>query len=85
MCLFIRSCWRVAELKDGFNGPLASKEDMFIVLDSIPVVIMSMLLTVLHPKFWSQPAKAAGLVGGSTGNYNGVTADMPIYLGTARK
>ncbi|KAH8693655.1 RTA1 like protein-domain-containing protein [Talaromyces proteolyticus] len=49
-CLFIRSCWRVAELSDGFNGPLASMEGVFIALDSIPMVIMSVLLTVLHPR-----------------------------------
>lgn len=51
-CLFVRSSWRVAELSDGFNGPLASKEGVFIALDSIPMVIMSVLLTVLHPAFW---------------------------------
>lgn len=51
-CLFIRSSWRVAELSDGFNGPLTSKEGIFIALDSIPMIIMSALLTILHPKFW---------------------------------
>ncbi|EED13545.1 conserved hypothetical protein [Talaromyces stipitatus ATCC 10500] len=51
-CLFIRSCWRVAELSKGFNGPLASDEGVFIALDSIPIIIMSILLTMLHPEFW---------------------------------
>lgn len=51
-CLFIRSCWRAAELSGGFNGPLASKEGVFIALDSIPIIIMSVLLIVLHPGFW---------------------------------
>ena len=51
-CLFIRSCWRVAELSGGFNGPLASKEGIFIALDSVPMVIMSVLLTILHPGLW---------------------------------
>ncbi|KAK9236477.1 RTA1 like protein-domain-containing protein [Lipomyces kononenkoae] len=51
-CLFIRSCWRVAELSKGFNGPLASEEGVFIALDSIPMIVMSILLTILHPKFW---------------------------------
>lgn len=63
-CLLVRSCWRVAELSDGFNGPLASKENIFIGLDSIPVVIMSVLLTLLHPRFWfREPStKREGLI-----------------------
>jgi hypothetical protein len=51
-CLFIRSCWRAAELSGGFNGPLASKEGVFIALDSIPILAMSVLLIVVHPGFW---------------------------------
>ncbi|EPE02425.1 rta1 domain protein [Ophiostoma piceae UAMH 11346] len=51
-CLFLRSCWRAAELSGGFNGPLASKEGVFIALDSIPMVVMSVLLVILHPGFW---------------------------------
>ncbi|CAI6089140.1 unnamed protein product, partial [Clonostachys chloroleuca] len=51
-CLFLRSCWRVAELSDGFNGPLASKEGIFIALDSIPITGMSIILTFLQPQFW---------------------------------
>ncbi|KAJ3497179.1 hypothetical protein NLG97_g2096 [Lecanicillium saksenae] len=51
-CLFIRCCWRVAELSDGFNGRLASEEGIFIALDSIPMVIMSFGLTILHPQYW---------------------------------
>jgi hypothetical protein len=53
-CLFIRSCWRVAELSNGFNGPLTSKEGVFIALDTIPMITMSVLLTILHPKVWIQ-------------------------------
>ncbi|CAK7231306.1 hypothetical protein SEUCBS140593_007880 [Sporothrix eucalyptigena] len=56
-CLFIRSCWRAAELSGGFNGPLASKEGVFIALDSIPILIMSVLLIVLHPGFWFRKKK----------------------------
>lgn len=52
VCLFVRSCWRVAELNGGFNGPLSSAEGVFIALDSIPMIVMSVLLTVMHPEFW---------------------------------
>ncbi|CAI7607086.1 unnamed protein product [Penicillium crustosum] len=51
-CLFIRSCWRVAELSGGFNGPLASKEGVFVALDSVPIILMSAMLTMLHPELW---------------------------------
>lgn len=39
-------------MSGGFNGPLASKEGVFIALDSIPMVMMSLLLTALHPRWW---------------------------------
>ncbi|KAI5460125.1 RTA1 like protein-domain-containing protein [Mariannaea sp. PMI_226] len=52
VCLLIRSAWRAAELSGGFNGPLASKEGLFFALDSIPMIIMSVLLTILHSEFW---------------------------------
>lgn len=52
ICLLIRSIWRVFELSEGFNGPLTSKEGVFIALDSIPMVIMSVLITTLHPRLW---------------------------------
>lgn len=51
-CLLIRSIWRVAELSEGFNGPLASMEGAFFALDSIPISIMSVLITIFHPKLW---------------------------------
>lgn len=54
VCLFVRSCWRVAELSGGFNGPLASKEGIFIALDSAPMSILSILLTLFHPGLLSQ-------------------------------
>lgn len=58
-CLFIRSCWRAAELSGGFNGPLASKEGVFIALDSIPILIMSVILIVAHPGFWFKGTRSS--------------------------
>lgn len=52
ICLLIRSGWRVAELSEGFNGPLASMEGVFIALDGIPMAIMSILLIISHPGLW---------------------------------
>ena len=47
--LFIRSCWRLAELSHGLNGPLTSKEGIFIALDSIPILCLCTLLSLMHP------------------------------------
>ena len=47
----------MAELSDGFNGPLASKEGVFIALDSILMIIMSVLLTIVHPRFWFEDSR----------------------------
>ncbi|KAJ2972032.1 hypothetical protein NQ176_g7387 [Zarea fungicola] len=44
--------WYIIELSDGFNGRLASKEGVFIALDSMLMVIMSICLTWLHPQRW---------------------------------
>lgn len=58
-CLLIRSAWRAAELSGGFNGPLATKEGLFVALDSIPMMIMSILLTMLHSEFWFKSGEGA--------------------------
>ena len=42
----------MAELRGGFDGPLASKEGIFITLDSVPMVIMCVILGFMHPGFW---------------------------------
>lgn len=47
--IFIRSVYRVAELQQGFNGPIANDEVSFMILEG-PVILLAVLaMTVLHP------------------------------------
>ncbi|TVY22418.1 Sphingoid long-chain base transporter [Lachnellula hyalina] len=47
--IFIRSVYRVAELQQGFNGPIANDEVSFMILEG-PIIFLAVLaMTVLHP------------------------------------
>jgi hypothetical protein len=45
----IRSCFRVAELSNGFDGSLANDEVTFMILEGAMVVSASLALTIFHP------------------------------------
>ena len=47
--IFIRCCFRVAELKDGFSSGLANNEAAFMVLEGPMLIIAVLALTVFHP------------------------------------
>ncbi|PYH70661.1 RTA1 domain-containing protein [Aspergillus vadensis CBS 113365] len=47
--IFIRSVFRVAELKGGFHSKLANDEVKFMVLEGAMIVLATSALTVLHP------------------------------------
>lgn len=49
--IFIRSCFRVAELKDGFGGHLANDEVAFMILEGAMVAVAALALTLVHPGF----------------------------------
>ena len=49
--IFVRSCFRVAELRGGFGGRLANEEVTFMVLEGAMVAIAAFALTVVHPAF----------------------------------
>jgi hypothetical protein len=49
LTIFIRSCFRVAELSGGFHGPLANNEVSFMVLEGAMVATACLCLTILHP------------------------------------
>ncbi|CAF9943749.1 MAG: hypothetical protein ALECFALPRED_001191 [Alectoria fallacina] len=66
LTIFIRSCFRVAELHGGFNGKLANDQVSFMILEGAMVVIASVALTVWHP----------GLVFGGFWNLNRARVTM---------
>ncbi|RAH55815.1 RTA1-domain-containing protein [Aspergillus piperis CBS 112811] len=60
--IFIRSVFRVSELKGGFHSKLANDEVKFMVLEGAMIVLATSAMTVFHPGFcfgalWKQTAK----------------------------
>lgn len=47
--IFIRSCFRVAELQQGFDGALANQQVTFMILEGAMIILAVTLLTILHP------------------------------------
>lgn len=56
--VLIRSSYRLAELKDGFNSALFNDQVLFMIFEGPMIIIACVLLTVFHPSlsmrgFWS--------------------------------
>lgn len=49
IAIFVRSVFRVAELKGGFHSALANDQVLFMVLEGAMIVIAILCLTILHP------------------------------------
>lgn len=49
--IIVRSSYRVAELKDGFNGHLANDEVTFMILEGPMIILACLALTICHPGF----------------------------------
>ncbi|QLQ82022.1 hypothetical protein HG537_0G02760 [Torulaspora globosa] len=49
--VFVRCCYRLAELAAGWEGYLILHENYFIILDALMISIATVALTVFHPGF----------------------------------
>ena len=49
LAIFIRSCYRVAELESGFGGKLANEEIPFMILEGSMITIATIALSIVHP------------------------------------
>ena len=47
--IFIRSCFRVAELSGGFGSALANDQITFMILEGAMIVSACLCLTLFHP------------------------------------
>jgi hypothetical protein len=47
--IFVRSVFRVAELSNGFHGPLDNQEATYMVLEGVMILAASAALTLFHP------------------------------------
>ncbi|KAK9250323.1 RTA1 like protein-domain-containing protein [Lipomyces tetrasporus] len=50
-CIFARSVYRVAELSEGFHGPLANQQVTFMVLEGAMIFVAAGSQTFLHPGY----------------------------------
>ncbi|KAI0146459.1 putative sphingoid long-chain base transporter RSB1 [Pestalotiopsis sp. NC0098] len=49
ICIFWRCCFRVAELSDGWSGPIMKEQNLFVGFEGVMVVIAVLVLNVFHP------------------------------------
>lgn len=49
--VFVRCCYRLAELITGWSGYLITHENYFIILDALMIAIATVSMTVFHPGF----------------------------------
>lgn len=47
--IFVRCCYRLAELAEGWGGNLITHENYFIILDALMMAAATTILTVFHP------------------------------------
>ncbi|KAF2088721.1 RTA1-domain-containing protein [Saccharata proteae CBS 121410] len=49
LTIFIRCCYRVAELKGGFSGSLANNQTLFLIFEGPMIIVACAALTIFHP------------------------------------
>jgi hypothetical protein len=69
LVIFVRSCFRVAELEGGYKGKLANSEVTFMILEGAMIAIGSIALTFSHPGFvfrqhWHKEAAKKSMLNG---------------------
>jgi sterol desaturase/sphingolipid hydroxylase (fatty acid hydroxylase superfamily) len=47
--VFWRCCFRVAELNQGFMGPVTFRQDLFVGFEGILMILVVALLAIFHP------------------------------------
>ncbi|KAK3330909.1 RTA1 like protein-domain-containing protein [Apodospora peruviana] len=49
ICIFWRSVFRVAELSQGWEGPLMKRQDLFIGFEGVMIIVSCLVMNVFHP------------------------------------
>lgn len=49
ICIFWRCVYRIAELSEGWTGPLMKRQNLFIGFEGVMIVIAALVLNVFHP------------------------------------
>ena len=64
--IFVRSIYRVAELSEGWSGPIISNEMLFCVLDATMVFLAVLVLNFIHPMWFLPRGQTAASSTGAT-------------------
>ncbi|ODA83280.1 hypothetical protein RJ55_01792 [Drechmeria coniospora] len=64
-CILWRSAFRVAELSQGWSGPVMAKQNLFIAFEGVLILVAAVSLNVFHPAFCARELFDVG--GGLTG------------------
>lgn len=63
ICIFWRSVFRVAELSEGWSGPLMRRQDLFIGFEGVMIIVACLVLNVFHPSIcFKEMMKSEGVV-----------------------
>jgi hypothetical protein len=66
ICIFWRCVFRVAELSDGWSGPLMHRQDLFVGFEGVMIVVACLALNFFHPAVCcGELMEGAGGLGGS--------------------
>lgn len=64
VCIFWRSVFRVAELSQGWDGPLMKRQGLFIGFEGVMIIVACLGLNVFHPSFCFKEMMGAEAQGG---------------------
>lgn len=59
-CILWRSAFRVAELSEGWGGPVIAKQGLFIGFEGVLVVVAVLALNLFHPAFCAPELFSSG-------------------------
>ncbi|KAI9163221.1 RTA1 like domain protein [Paramyrothecium foliicola] len=60
LCVLWRSAFRVAELSEGWTGPIIARQELFIAFEGVLIVVAVAVLNVFHPAFCMREVFQAG-------------------------
>lgn len=66
-CIFVRCAFRVAELSDGWEGPLMRDQALFVVFEGVMIFVAAAALAVFNPGFCFKQMSVGSV--GRVGNF----------------
>ncbi|PSR83986.1 parasitic phase-specific protein PSP-1 [Coniella lustricola] len=60
LCIFVRCCFRLAELSGGWTGELMRNQTLFLVFEGVMVFLATAVLVIMHPVWSFKPMLESG-------------------------